>query len=131
MKWLKKYYKYTLSSDLYTVNERLCGVEFKNEWVEIRPTGEMIIKAGYSWDGCSPKYKIFGVIVGIPDGKYNECRRASCIHDIFCQFIADIPVNKETVLGIFGDMLSYSGWKWAKLYTYAVDKLGPQDFKLK
>lgn len=130
MSWLKKHYKYTLHSDYYYQNDKLKGVSFKNKWVEIRPSGEMIISKFYSWDGCSPKYKIFGIVIGTPDGKNNQCKMASCVHDIFCQFIADIPVSKKTVLGIFGDMLRDANWGWAKAYVYAVDKFGPQNFKL-
>lgn len=130
MAWLKKYYKYMLHSDYYYQNDRLKGVAFKNKWVEIKPSGEMIISRLYSWDGCSPKYKVFGIVIGTPDGKNDECRLASCVHDVFCQFINDIPVNKNTVLGIFSDMLRDAEWKLAGIYVYAVDKFGPQNFRL-
>lgn len=122
---IEKYYKYKLEHDKAFVHELLLGIEFKNEWVTIQD-GVMIIKKGYAWDGCTPKYKIGRFVIGVPDGKKDECKWASLVHDIFCQFIETIPVSKETTLTIFDEMLEEAGWKYRKLYVWAVDKFGPQ-----
>lgn len=64
------------------------------------------IHKGYSWDGCSPKWRVLGKIVGVWDGsniKHNfldaldydqKLKYASLYHDVFCQFIDMFP---ETV----------------------------------
>ena len=124
----KKHYKYKLGKDGYKLkHSALDGITFNNKWVTIA-NGYMYIRAGYAWDGCSPKIKIAGIVVGIPDGPNDECKYPSLVHDIFCQFINEISVSKITVLRIFKDMLYRADWCLAEEYVAAVDKFGPQGF---
>lgn len=123
----KKHYKYLLNEAYRHFDEELKGFSFRNEWVTIH-NGQMIVNKDYAWDGCSPKVKMVGVVVGVPDGKFDECKFPSLIHDVFCQFIKVIPVTKKIVVGIFLKMLKAVKWYLADEYAYAVDKFGPQDF---
>jgi len=71
---------------------------FKNEWLQIKNDGTIIVRGknpggdGYSWNGCSPKYGIFDIVVGTPDGIIDpetekpKTYYASMIHDILYQF---------------------------------------------
>ena len=36
--------------------------------LEIHPNGDAKVLAGYSWDGCTPKFAIWDIVFGIPDG---------------------------------------------------------------
>lgn len=85
------------------------------------------IKKGYSWDGCSPKIKLFGKIIGTPDGRNHECKNASMWHDLFYQYSSDLirmGVSREDVDIMFYYDLSIDGWKYSDLYYKVVDKLG-------
>ena len=123
--------KYTLPEDKYFYFEEFKNVEFDNVWVSIS-FGHVKIKAGYSWDGCSPKYefKLFGktFVIGVPDGKKDQLKDASLVHDVICQFRDEIYISKEESLAIFDRGLKAAKWKLRKLYVWAVDKFGPQNF---
>ena len=36
--------------------------------LEIHPNGDAKVLAGYSWDGCTPKFAIWDIVFGIPEG---------------------------------------------------------------
>ena len=126
-------YLFTIQQDYHHSFDCLIGVSFSNEWVTITPDGMLTIRKGYSWDGCSPKFKIFGKIIGIPDGPmqpdgYAQTAWASLCHDALCQFKHDIPITKAQSLCVFDTMLRECGWWARKIYTFAVNHFGPQKF---
>ena len=128
-------YLYTITKDYHHQFNALIGVSFENEWIRITPDGVLTIRKGYAWDGCSPKYKVLGKIIGIPDGPtmsdgYPQTAWASLCHDALCQFKHELPIHKEQSLSIFDTMLRECHW-WARgIYLFAVDKFGPQKFGL-
>lgn len=128
---MDKYYKYTLEANKTFYFDEFKNVKFENEWVYIY-LGEFTVKKGYSWDGCSPKYefKLFGktFVIGTPDGKEDQLKDASLVHDAICQFRDEIYISKEESLLIFDRELKAAKWKLRKLYVWAVDKFGPQNF---
>jgi len=70
---MKEVYKYTTEVD-YIYNNIIPEVQDceyytnKGNLLIIVKDGTVIIKKGYSWDGCTPKIKVFGKIIGTPDG---------------------------------------------------------------
>ena len=95
--------------------------------------GRLIIRTGYAWDGCTPKFSILGLVVlGVPDGRLRHnvpmTYHASLVHDALCQFRHEIPITKQQVNAIFNDMLWEVGFPLRRLYVGAVNKFGPQDF---
>ena len=54
-------YVYCIKED-YPYKSSITGRAFKNEWFELSLDGMIMAKGtnkrGYSWDGCSPKYKL-------------------------------------------------------------------------
>ena len=121
---MSKYYKYTLKKDYECFIEKLIGVNFSNEWLSIK-NGVLVVRAGYSWDGCSPKFqfKVFGkkIVIGVPDGKNDKLKFPSLVHDVLCQFGRKILITKQTVNSIFYDMMKAVKWRFAKLYYFAVN----------
>lgn len=96
-------YKYTLEHDILEFHlPHYSGHKYKiysksnNKLLaEISPEGVLHVYKGYSWDGCTPKWKVGDKVVGVWDGvekyypSYNEtCQQLkypSMIHDILCQ----------------------------------------------
>ena len=125
-------WRYQLSEPYSYHHPEFEGVAFSNDWVTVQD-GQVTITTGYSWDGCSPKRYVLGLVtLGTPDGALRFGKpwtwEASLVHDVLCQFRKDIPLSKQQVTKIFNDQLAESKWPLRRLYVWAVDKLGPQDF---
>lgn len=82
------------------------------------------VKAGYAWNGCSPKRCVLGIWIGTPDTAKNTL--ASLIHDALCQFFSTVhfPFNKFEVDLIFHAIMEASGFLLADTYYYAVSTCG-------
>jgi len=116
-----KYYKWTLEKDVtFTIPQRFPLSNFSNEWVAIIDNA-ITVRTGYSWDGCSPKIKIFGLIIGTWDGiKKNDKQELyypSLIHDALCQWkVGDRLVTDQ----IFLWMMHETRFIFRHLYYFAV-----------
>lgn len=82
-------WRYALASVFGHTSRHLAGIDFENDWITIR-TCNIVIKAGYAWDGCSPCISILGLLyVGTPDGAEHlgapATYHASLVHDALCQ----------------------------------------------
>ena len=105
---MSKTYKYTLQDDLILHLPELAGVFFRNKFCVIRDC-ILIIKKGYSWDGCT-----FAI-----DTK--ETYIASCIHDLLYQFRI---VSRKLADAIFYRLLQIYTFKYAKIYYIGVRWFG-------
>lgn len=101
-------------------------------WLSIHVSGRITVRAGYAWDGCSPKFRVFGKLWGTPDGEidpmtgYPRTYHASCLHDALYQF-ADhprMPYTLEKMDAIFYQRLLVDGFSRARLYYAAVRWFG-------
>lgn len=136
-------WKYRLSHDitdqgLVWLNKYLTEpVVFRDDQGIIRliinPDGSIIVKKDYAWDGCSPKFKLFGwLLVGTPDGAPNPSTGypytyfASCIHDALCQFEdhPDMPFSRSQIDYIFYQRLVRDEFPAALLYYKALRIFG-------
>ncbi|MGB0662784.1 MAG: hypothetical protein ACPGMR_03235 [Pontibacterium sp.] len=131
---MKKPYLYKLEKDYTYQNLIFDGVLFENEWCCITG-GKITVKAGYAWDGCTPKVDLLGLVtLGVPDGRLHEGRPmtyyASLVHDVLCQFRADIPnIKRDHATFIFDDMLNEVGFPLTVLYVTGVDWFSPHGFR--
>ncbi len=140
--WTKTW-RYKIPNDFNYKSYLLLGVSFSNEWVKIE-NGEIVIKAGYAWDGCSPAYKVIsgklfpsGIWFGPWDGPIGidghvVSHRASLVHDALCQFREDITgLTKDLVVEIFKQLLEKdSAPLWmTSIYPKMVSMFGPQKWK--
>lgn len=124
--------RYVLAEEFIYKHSVLVDIEYCNAWCTIAG-GSILVRPGYAWDGCSPKYDIAGLItIGTPDGRLHEgwpiTYHSSLVHDVFCQFRLEIPISKDSVLKIFNDMLAEKDFSARVLYVTAVDWFGPQEF---
>lgn len=128
----KKPWLYQLERDYSYKHPLLRGIEFENAWITIRNC-TMTIKKKYAWDGCTPKWSLFGVCwVGVPDGILRLGKPwtyyASLIHDVLCQYRDKITISKRAVTQIFNDVMERDQFPLRPIYRWFADTLGPQDF---
>ncbi len=126
-------WRYQLSKTYHYKHSIFEGITFANDWLSISD-GKISIQSGYAWDGCSPKCDLFGLFtIGTPDGTLRFGKpwtyHASLVHDVLCQFRHDITLSKQQVTQIFNDQLAECQWPLRRLYVWAVNTFGPQDFK--
>lgn len=129
---MQKAWLYCLDLPYTIAHPLLKDIEFSNEWVVIS-RGQMKISRNYAWDGCTPRYHVFGLVsFGTPNGILRHGKPwtywASLAHDVLCQFRDLIKISKCSVLQVFNDVLERDKWPLRRLYVRAVDKFGPQDF---
>ena len=101
-------------------------------WLSIHVSGRITVRRDYEWDGCSPKIRLFGKLLGTPDGEidprtgYPLTYHASLIHDALYQFLDHprMPYTKAQADLIFYRMLQQAGFRYAGLYYAAVKYFG-------
>jgi len=115
-------YKWTLEED-YRVFVPWIG-ECGREWGSIKD-GWLTIRKGYSWNGCSPKFRIGPLMFGTWDGNMNPktgkqwCYHASLVHDFLCQYKLG---SRHMADRMFHSMLH--GFSLQELYFIAVCTAG-------
>lgn len=124
-------WRYALGSDYGYTSPHLAGIDFQNDWITIHRCN-IVIKAGYAWDGCSPCISVLGLCyVGTPDGAQHlgvpATYYASLVHDALSQWKKDTKITKAAMLGVFRDLLLEVRFPLAGLYAAAVNLFGPQD----
>jgi hypothetical protein len=99
--------------------------------MEISADGTVKVLAGYAWDGCTPKWSFFDLVVGVPDGAPNhETTRpkayfASMFHDALCQFLGVLPeLKRSQVDHIFFDILTRDDFRPRYFYLGALLTFG-------
>lgn len=117
-------YKWKLEED-YIIDIDASDAEF--EFVSIKDN-RMTIKAGYAWNGCSPKFSLFGLkMIGTPDGIIDYqtgkqmCYYATLVHDALYQFKIG---NRKNADLMFYNILKNANFKMAKLYYIVVRVFG-------
>ena len=104
----KKKYKYTLKTSVYFYIKELKGITFSNDFVSIN-NGVIVIKRGYSWDGCTLAPDSLSSYLG------------SLLHDALYQFKI---VDQQLADYLFYRQLIKDRHKFAKLYYIGVILFG-------
>jgi hypothetical protein len=99
--------------------------------LEIHPNGDARVLANYAWDGCTPKFSLFDIVLGVPDGIPNEVTRkpkayyASLMHDVLYQFLdANLPLSRAQADRVFLEILARDRFAPRLVYYAAVRILG-------
>lgn len=99
--------------------------------LEIFADGTVRVLKNYAWDGCSPKFVWWDVLIGIPDGAPNHTTKrpktyfASLFHDAMYQFMDEgSPITKAAADRIFLHLLTRDAFAPRHLYFWAVKHLG-------
>lgn len=95
------------------------------------PDGRAIVRAGYAWDGCTPKFALLDLVLGIPDGVPNEKTRkpktyyASLVHDVLYQFLdVDLPIDRRGADRAFRDLMRRDAFLLGGVYWAFVRLFG-------
>lgn len=89
-------------------------------------TATIVIRKGYAWDGCTPKFRLFGRLFGVWDGFFNlkthrqDTYYASLVHDTLCQFMAQHPFKREDVDKVFLHLAKRDNFIFAYPYYWAI-----------
>jgi hypothetical protein len=97
----------------------------------IEKSGMITVTRGFSWNGCSPKFCVFDILVGTPDGTvYATTGRpktyyASLVHDALYQFLPDgLPIRRREADRFFLTLLAESEFAPRWIYWLAVRLAG-------
>lgn len=100
-------------------------------WLKIAKDGQATIFAPYAWDGCTPKFGIWDIVFGTPDGVPNATTKmpkayyASLVHDVLYQFLdSGLPMTRARADRIFLDILTRDNFAPRSVYFYAVRIFG-------
>ncbi|MDD5567625.1 MAG: hypothetical protein PHY88_00185 [Candidatus Omnitrophica bacterium] len=120
----------------YRYQSSLTGHEFENDWFKLAPDGMVTVKGsysrGYAWDGCSPKFKIKDIYIGVPEAVLNfgtgqsKTYYASLVHDVFYQFSKKVRpfIRRRQVDREFYAILKRDNFRFAPLYYFFVRAFG-------
>jgi len=105
--------------------------EEKNQRLVIEADGNARVLAHYAWNGCSPKFWFFDIVIGTPDGVPRpedgkpKAYYASLIHDVLYQFLdCQLPLSRASADKVFLDILQRDEFAPRKLYYAAVRLCG-------
>lgn len=97
----------------------------------LRADGTITVTAGYAWDGCTPKFCVLDLSVGVPDGAVHadtgqpKTYYASLIHDALYQFLPDgLPLNRSQADRCFLRLMTRDEFALRYLYYAAVRVFG-------
>jgi hypothetical protein len=97
----------------------------------VERSGRLTVTRGYAWNGCSPKFCLFDIVLGTPDGVvHRETGRpkayfASLFHDALYQFLPEeCPYTRRQADEMFLRLLAQSGFAPRRLYWAAVRLFG-------
>ncbi|MDP9145402.1 MAG: DUF1353 domain-containing protein [Actinomycetota bacterium] len=93
----------------------------------IEKGGKVTVTSGYAWNGCTPKFSLFDLSFGTPDGAvYIPTGRpkayyASLVHDALYQFLGEnSPISRREADDAFLRLLGESKFRLRWLYWTAV-----------
>jgi len=99
--------------------------------LEITRDGTITVLANYAWDGCTPKFCLLDIVLGIADGVVDtrtgrpKTYYASLIHDALYQFLDDgLPLTRGEADRFFLALMERTGFVWRHLYFVAVRLFG-------
>lgn len=126
---------YEINAKRYLPSDFTVGRAFEDRSgqrrLEVYPDGTVKVLAQYTWDGCTPKFALWDIAFGTPDGVPNHNTKrpkayyASLIHDALYQFLdVDLPFSKANADQIFLDILTRDEFAPRKLYYAAVRIFG-------
>lgn len=121
---------YRLEAD-YTYQSGREAEFLESKWLRIETSGSITVKAGYAWNGCSPKLNVLDLcVLGTPDGIVNvktmkpKAYYASLVHDALYQYYSYHSLSRGEADRIFRDILRRDRFLLGPVYYCFVRALG-------
>lgn len=73
----------------------------------------------YEWDGCTPKIRIFGKILGVWD--FDETYEASLFHDFLIENFQNHNISRKQIDSLFSVILLKHKFKYERIYSLGVN----------
>ena len=96
--------------------------------------GSFTVREKYAWNGCTPKFGFFDILIGTPDGVVHKetgkpkAYYATLIHDSLYQFIPvlpqDFPITRKVADRLFLELLERDEFILRWIYWLAVRIFG-------
>ena len=97
----------------------------------VEAEGRVTVTSDYAWNGCSPKFCVFDLLFGTPDGvvdsrtEHPKTYYASLVHDALYQFFPDgLPLGRAEADRSFYLLMAATGFRLRFLYWLAVRLAG-------
>ncbi|HEV8400949.1 MAG TPA: hypothetical protein VGQ18_14045 [Gemmatimonadales bacterium] len=97
----------------------------------VETSGRITVMRGYCWNGCSPKFCVFDILIGTPDGVVHartgrpKAYYASLVHDALYQFLLlDEALKRRHADGFFLRLMGESSFAPRYIYWVAVRTFG-------
>lgn len=101
----KGQFLYHLERDYARKIPELKGINFNKKYLQI-VDGVLYIPKRYMWNGNSPKFFIWDIVVGTPDGIDDKALEASLVHDALYQYLKDIGIKRSLADKIYLRLLN-------------------------
>jgi hypothetical protein len=117
------------SIDLYQYHHKFSDCIFRDvfdgraEIVGHITDGKLTILKGYQWDGCTPKFMLFGKIIGVPD--FKKTYEPSLVHDFLIDYCSQHFISRAVIDKIWTKMLRANSFKLRWLYSSVVHGFRP------
>ena len=126
MKLVRKFY---LQKDLFlSINVPVKSDIHGWNFVIFKDRG-IYVKKGFSWDGASPKTRVFGEIIGTPD--FPETYHATLVHDILYRAYGNpnLQMSRIGIDRLFLKIMRQKRFKYALLWYWIVRLFGKLGYK--
>tara|TARA_R110000772_G_scaffold51809_5_gene118872 strand:+ start:205 stop:639 length:435 start_codon:yes stop_codon:yes gene_type:complete len=111
----KKLWGYQLHEDAFVYTE-LLGWRIVTDWIELMPSGKLITKKGYAWDGATGAADTDDILI------------ASLFHDAVYQLMDEghLPIScKKIADDLFRDINKLTDMPWYRVrWTYRAVRIG-------
>lgn len=103
-------------------NIEIFGIEYENKTFSLNKHGYFKLKKTFEWDGATPKIRLFGRILGTPDGSINPKTGkptyyyASMVHDAINQSNCPITYKQWNDAALF--LMKRDGHKLWRIYNF-------------
>ena len=88
---------------------------------------KLTIVEGYEWDGCTPKFRLFGFLVGVPD--FDGTKKASMVHDFLIEYCKQHNISRFKIDKIFEGVMNDENFLLKGLYAGGVNLFRPISLK--
>lgn len=129
-RWIFKLEK-DFTSKIPFITSKLAGTKLiNNKLGYLTNTGLIVIKEGFSWDGCTPKWAWFDIVFGTPDGVIDKqtgkpkTYYASLMHDFLYQFAPREYVTRKYADKVMLAEMAKTGYKPRYVYYFFIRLFG-------